>query len=576
MKFLPKDRDRLDTPAFHIAEPVDLPIERGLAGSGLLAETVVRRLGDHMPLHRLQKIYAREGVVLSKSTMCGWHKALDGLCRPLVEAMWSDALAMAPYLCTDATGVLVRDQKKCRRGHFWVVIAPGRHEDDGQQPLVPPVGREDVQMLQHVIAHALGLAEQKNRVHVAAGDFLDLVAQGPKDADSGGLWPGAPWAKTREDEGTQQLLGADVFRSVPSTLNSLRHSSAGPPRHDAVRRAATSNAHRTRASSLRACAVVVQPRSRRSVLSAVDPQHLAPFLVLASALMCGCQPADTDPSGNATSTGSSAVSEEGTLGEASGESDGGLDSATGGSAASRSSAGESMTGDSMTGDGMTSDSTTSDSTTSDNSTRDSESSTGAQEWDGPCPQYSGLAQVGSLWETESNPQFEAETNSSYTWAREIVSVSVGAETAVTMVATLTFTVAGGTSVVTLIHDYVCDEGGAWLQSIQTEQEGAVTTTVYDPAWLVMPWDVVAGSQWETTGTVTVTNDSGTTASSFTRNNTVVAEVSETVIGVNYDCLRIDWNDGAGDSGWTCNDAAAGYVSYNDPDDDFVTIDVVPW
>lgn len=127
LKFLPKDRDRLDTPAFHIADPVDLPIERGLAGPGLLAETVVRRLGDHMPFHRLQKIYAREGVVLSKSTMCGWHKALHGLCRPLVEAMWSDALAMAPYLCTDATGVLVRDQKKCRRGHFWVVIAPGRH-----------------------------------------------------------------------------------------------------------------------------------------------------------------------------------------------------------------------------------------------------------------------------------------------------------------------------------------------------------------------------------------------------------------------------------------------------------------
>jgi len=127
LKFLPKDRDRLDTPAFQVAEPVDLPIERGLAGPGLLAETVVRRHGDHMPFHRLQKIYAREGVTLSKSTLCGWHKALAALCRLLVDAMWTDALAHAPYLCTDATGVLVRDQKKCRRGHFWVVIAPGRH-----------------------------------------------------------------------------------------------------------------------------------------------------------------------------------------------------------------------------------------------------------------------------------------------------------------------------------------------------------------------------------------------------------------------------------------------------------------
>ena len=127
LKYLRKDRDRLDTPEFHIADPVILPIERGLAGPGLLADTVVRRHADHLPFHRLQKIYAREGVELSKSTMCGWHDALDALCRPLVDAMRSDALAMAPYLCIDATGVLVRDQDKCRRGYFWVIVAPGRH-----------------------------------------------------------------------------------------------------------------------------------------------------------------------------------------------------------------------------------------------------------------------------------------------------------------------------------------------------------------------------------------------------------------------------------------------------------------
>jgi len=127
LKFLPKDRDRLETPQFRIAEPIGLPIERGLAGPGLLAETVVRRHADHLPFHRLQKIYAREGLELSKSTMCGWHKTLAELCKLLTGDMWKDALANAPYLCTDATGVLVRDKDKCRRGHFWVVIAPSQH-----------------------------------------------------------------------------------------------------------------------------------------------------------------------------------------------------------------------------------------------------------------------------------------------------------------------------------------------------------------------------------------------------------------------------------------------------------------
>lgn len=46
--------------------------------------------------------------------------------KPLVEAMWVDARG-APYLCTDATGVLVQAPERCRRGHFWVVIAPERH-----------------------------------------------------------------------------------------------------------------------------------------------------------------------------------------------------------------------------------------------------------------------------------------------------------------------------------------------------------------------------------------------------------------------------------------------------------------
>ena len=33
----------------------------------------------------------------------------------------------APYLCVDATGVLVQAPGECSRGHFWVVVVPGRH-----------------------------------------------------------------------------------------------------------------------------------------------------------------------------------------------------------------------------------------------------------------------------------------------------------------------------------------------------------------------------------------------------------------------------------------------------------------
>jgi transposase len=98
-----------------------------MAGPALLAETIVRRWQDSLPLNRLEQIYAREGLQLARSTIGHWHMELAQLVKPLIEAMWKDALENSPYLCVDATGVLVLQKEKCRRGHFFVVVAPERH-----------------------------------------------------------------------------------------------------------------------------------------------------------------------------------------------------------------------------------------------------------------------------------------------------------------------------------------------------------------------------------------------------------------------------------------------------------------
>jgi hypothetical protein len=132
-KFVPKDRSQHGPTPVRIAAPAELPIDRGLAGPGLLADTIVRRWQDHQPLHRLEGIYARDGVALARSTICGWHAELAALARPLVEAMRADALEQ-PYLCTDATGVLVQAKEKCRTGHFWVLVAPALHVLFGYSP----------------------------------------------------------------------------------------------------------------------------------------------------------------------------------------------------------------------------------------------------------------------------------------------------------------------------------------------------------------------------------------------------------------------------------------------------------
>jgi transposase len=125
-KFVPNGRERFAETQVLQATPPELPIDWALAGPGLLADTIVRRWQDHLPLHRLERIYGREGLELARSTICGWHEALGALVTPLIDAMWADARG-APYLRTDATGVLVQARERRRRGHFWVVIAPERH-----------------------------------------------------------------------------------------------------------------------------------------------------------------------------------------------------------------------------------------------------------------------------------------------------------------------------------------------------------------------------------------------------------------------------------------------------------------
>lgn len=125
-KYVRKDRRRNEATQVFAPAAVELPIERGVAGPGMLADTIVRRWQDHQPLNRLEAIYAREGLVLAKSTMCTWHETLGEMAQPLLEAMREDSLAQ-PYLCVDATGVLVLAKERCRTGHFWVAVAPEKH-----------------------------------------------------------------------------------------------------------------------------------------------------------------------------------------------------------------------------------------------------------------------------------------------------------------------------------------------------------------------------------------------------------------------------------------------------------------
>jgi hypothetical protein len=63
------------------------PIERSIAGPGLLAHVLVSKYSDHLPLYRQSEIYAREGVEIDRSTLAEWVGGTSRLVAPLVEAL---------------------------------------------------------------------------------------------------------------------------------------------------------------------------------------------------------------------------------------------------------------------------------------------------------------------------------------------------------------------------------------------------------------------------------------------------------------------------------------------------------
>jgi transposase len=84
------------------------PVEKGMAGPGLLAHVAVSKYGDHLPLHRQEAIFARQGVELSRQTMCDWMRQGAELVSPLYELMKERALR-SKVVQTDDTPVPVLD-----------------------------------------------------------------------------------------------------------------------------------------------------------------------------------------------------------------------------------------------------------------------------------------------------------------------------------------------------------------------------------------------------------------------------------------------------------------------------------
>ena len=105
-----------------IGELPSRPIEKAMAGAGLLAQIVIDKYVDHLPLYRQMQRFERSGVKLPYSTLTDWVSGTCKLITPLFDALKAEVLK-SNYLHVDETPIKVMSKDKkgeTHRGYYWV------------------------------------------------------------------------------------------------------------------------------------------------------------------------------------------------------------------------------------------------------------------------------------------------------------------------------------------------------------------------------------------------------------------------------------------------------------------------
>ncbi|MCS5879986.1 IS66 family transposase [Klebsiella variicola subsp. variicola] len=104
------------------------PIERGIAGPGLMARVLTPKYAEHTPLYRQSEIYGRRGVELSRSLLSGWVDACCRLLSPLEEALQDYVLTDGKLHADDTpVQVLLPGNKKTKTGRLWTYVRDDRN-----------------------------------------------------------------------------------------------------------------------------------------------------------------------------------------------------------------------------------------------------------------------------------------------------------------------------------------------------------------------------------------------------------------------------------------------------------------
>lgn len=115
-----------DNPQITLAPKPPAPIERGMAGPGLLAYVITSKYADHLPLYRLESIFQRHGFEIDRSTMCVWAGDVADLVKPLYRRM-IDHVLLSHVIGTDDTVMPMLAPEKTRQARMWIYLGDEQH-----------------------------------------------------------------------------------------------------------------------------------------------------------------------------------------------------------------------------------------------------------------------------------------------------------------------------------------------------------------------------------------------------------------------------------------------------------------
>ena len=103
-----------------------MPIDKGMAGPGLLAYVITSKYADHLPLYRLENIFGRNGFEVDRSTMSVWAGDVADLVKPLYQRM-IDRVLGSHVVGTDDTTLPMLAPGKAKQARVWVYLGDEDH-----------------------------------------------------------------------------------------------------------------------------------------------------------------------------------------------------------------------------------------------------------------------------------------------------------------------------------------------------------------------------------------------------------------------------------------------------------------